>query len=102
MRKMYITREGSFNPYLLLRIKDGDEKREFKEPCELKSQKYTAEEERRIASCNSILIKNFQSEMDEEETEYFINPTPTDPPTNDELQELAGFSVEKKITYKTE
>jgi len=90
----------SYAPYMLLRIKDGDDRLEFKEEVQLPASKYTSAEIRRIDACNMLLLKNGQSAMKDDETEFFIHPIVAKQPSPEDLQKLSGFSVEKKITYK--
>ncbi len=102
MRKISITPgcdPVTFEPHVTLRIKDKHAKLEFKVSIVAGQSKYSAEEQRKIDACNSMLIKNGQDEMSEEETEYFNNPMPVKQPTPEELQTLSGFKVEKTITY---
>jgi len=65
----------------------------------LRERKYTAAQRELIALVNGILTENEQDFLTEEEIEFLLRPISTEEPTEEEIQALAGFKVEKKIIY---
>jgi hypothetical protein len=68
--------------------------------------KYTAEEQRRIDHCNSVLSKHDMPPLTEEEADFMLDPNGAkkrlaelEEAMNDpeKLQALSGFKVEKRI-----
>ena len=51
--------------------------------------------------CNRVLKEHNMSEMSEEEVKCMLTPVlnATDKLSSEEFQQLAGFTVEKTITY---
>ena len=67
------------------------------------SGKYTPEQRAKIDQVNALLTAKDHPPLTEEECDWMLVPTShktqTTDPAEDELQRLAGFKVEKKITY---
>jgi len=62
-------------------------------------EKYTPEQSVMIGRVNATFIKNGQDMLTEDEINYLIRKPEVDEPTEQDLQKLAGFTVEKKIIY---
>lgn len=66
--------------------------------------KYTTEQLQQIEICNAALRETGHAEMTEQEIEYMLDPIGTSAlaakiTSTAELQQLAGFKVEKTIVY---
>ena len=65
--------------------------------------KYTPEQRAKIDQTNALLLAKGYLPLTDEEADWMLVPTShktqTTDPAEDELQRLAGFKVEKKITY---
>jgi hypothetical protein len=81
-------------------VKEGTELKEFKgEKTNQWIYRYTAEQIRTILEVNSVLEKNNQPLMTDEEIEHLLYPFGKETKIDTEdLQHLAGFRVEKTIT----
>lgn len=99
--------EKSFTPFLTIKMRGEDGKVSILFREEMSKQvdnKYTPEQQAKINQVNQLLGMNGEPPMTEEECDYMFDPqgaktymeTDLD---EEELQRLAGFKVEKKITY---
>jgi hypothetical protein len=61
--------------------------------------KYTPEQVVLIGQVNNTLLKNGKELLSEDEITYLILEPDVEEPTEQDLQKLAGFTVEKKIIY---
>lgn len=101
MRKINvaITFDSEFKPTKHLHIKE-DEKLTHYEGT-FATDRFHPQERLSIIQVNEILVKEGQPPLTEEEEDWFINPTAiSKDPSPEELQELSGFTVEKKIIYQ--
>ena len=97
----------TYAPYLIIKMRDedGTVTELFKEEITQETDnKYTPEQQAKINQVNMLLGMNGQSPMTEEECDFMIDPHSYKAYMNAELEEeklqrLAGFKVEKKITY---
>lgn len=109
MRKILYTigtDDDSFAPFLLIKMRDedGTVTELFKEEFVIKDTKYTAEQQAKINQVNSLLSMNGSQPLTEEECDWMLDPNSFKAYMDaeieeDKLQRLAGFKVEKKITY---
>ena len=109
MRKVLYTigiDKETFTPFLLIKLRDedGTVTELFKEEFVAKDTKYTAEQQAKINQVNTLLGINGKSPMTEEECDWMLDPNAYKAYMDaeiqeDELQRLAGFKVERKITY---
>jgi len=110
MRKIVYSIEfdkENFSSFLNIKMKDKDGKVSvlFREEMSRKpDSKYTPEQQAKINQVNQILSMNGDSPMTEEECDYMLDPNGykaymESKLAEEELQRLAGFKVEKKITY---
>jgi hypothetical protein len=60
---------------------------------------YNPAQRLRINQCNEILSTNNEPVLTKEEENYFLFPLGNKKTSTEELQALAGFSVDKKISY---
>lgn len=107
MRKVICTLSfdtEKFEPYQIIKVRDenGVITELLRE--EIPIEKYTLAELRKIDQCNAALRNHSMTEMTEEEIEFMLHPTggtksEDEKVTEDELQRLAGFKVEKTVTY---
>lgn len=98
--KLAITHDdNTFQPIRNCYVKDGDNTETYSAPVPL--EHFLKAELLTIFYCNQLLVDNNQPKMTAEEEEFLIHPMgQAKTPTPEELQELSGFKVEKKITYK--
>jgi len=99
---------SGFDPYLIITMKDesGSNTVLLKtkmEPDNSVKSKYSLTEQKRIDRINQLLMERGFATMTEPESDFLIDPNglrwnKIDTNTED-LQRLAGFTVEKKITY---
>ena len=95
----------TFEPDLLLIVKDQNgnliDKIKVGPITPYKKCNYTSEELHKIEMCNRVLKEHNMSEMSEEEVKCILTPVlnATDELSSEEFQQLAGFTVEKTITY---
>lgn len=105
MRKIYYASErdaATFEPKLKIFVKEENGEK-IQLEIKLPETKYTAEQRETIAQVNAAFDEHSMQNMTEEEIEYMLKLLPggEEPPdpTDEELQYLAGFKVEKKIIY---
>jgi hypothetical protein len=100
--------EKSFTPFLTIKMRGEDGKVSVLFREEMSKQvdsKYTPEQQAKINQVNQILSMNGEPPITEEECDYMVGPLGADKAyigsdlDEEELQRLAGFKVEKKITY---
>jgi hypothetical protein len=103
----------TFQPYakVVQKIADGRIVVLSNEPLENAVSKYTLEEQSKIDFCNKVLVNNGQEHLVEDEIEFMLDPSGIaqrldslakemeDPEV---LQRMAGFSVEKTVSYNKE
>ena len=91
--------EATFQPTLTIKMNnDGVSSELFAGKLEVGN--YTAEETAKINLYNKALIDNDLPLMTVEEEEWAVGKHLKKPdPTTEELERLAGYKVEKKITY---
>jgi hypothetical protein len=103
----------TFQPYakVIQKTADGEIIVLFNEPLENAVSKYTLEEQSKIDFCNKVLVNNGQEHLVEDEIEFMLDPSGIaqrldslakgmeDPEV---LQRMAGFSVEKTVSYTKE
>lgn len=107
MRKILIQRTvdiESFIPSIQVIMKDENGKNSIISSVSYKRTKYTAEQQNNIDFCNNALREKGLAEMTEQEIEYMLDPMGFSAieakiTTTEELQQLAGFKVEKTIVY---
>ena len=98
----------SYIPHSLVVLKkdDGTSVELERTPLESVESKYTAEEQKRINHCNSVLAKHDMPPLTEEEADFMLDPNGAkkrlaelEEAMNDpeKLQALSGFRVEKRI-----
>lgn len=114
MRKIFQTidfNKTSFQPEMVVRIKNDDGTVTELERIALEAtadwtSKYTAQQRERINACNTVLYKHGMDPMNEEESDFMLDPNgwqhrlealekEMEDPVK--LQELSGFRVEKTI-----
>lgn len=108
MRKIiyrHVLNHRTFQPILTINLKteDGNVTELLKAELEITSR-YSEEELRKINLCNKLLIEKGMPTMTDDEINYMLDPmglkTLNDENIKDyELQRLAGFKIEKTITY---
>lgn len=97
---------STFEPVTVIKMRDEDGtvivllKENFNS---LVDGKYTPEQRAKIDQTNALLLAKGHRPLTEEECDWMLVPsshrTQTEDPAEEELQRLAGFKVEKKITY---
>ena len=98
-----VTDSSTFDRFINVKINDNGKKIECKPHKVDKSKKYrSAEDILKIQQCNEILEVNNEPLLTEEEADWMLDPIAI-PNTADpeDLQKLAGFTVEKEIKYET-
>lgn len=96
-----------FSPFLIIKMKDEDGTVSVLFREEMVSDidsKYTPEQQAKINQVNQLLGMNGNPSMTEEECDWMLDPNAYKAYMESKLEEealqrLAGFKVEKKITY---
>lgn len=110
MRKVLYTmgfNDKTFVPYVVIKMRDEDGvvTELFKEDVTVDhNNKYTPEQQAKINQVNGLLSMNGEHPMTEEECDWMLDPNAykaymEEKLEDEQLQRLAGFKVEKKITY---
>lgn len=92
-----IINDKTFTPTLI--VLENKKKQEYELLTENDYSDFTSAQQLKIFDFNETLISNNQNVVTIEEAEHYFYPLGRKEPTVEELQRLAGFSVEKKITY---
>ena len=96
----------TYSPYLVIKLRDeeGNINVLFREEFRTTDSKYTPEQQAKINQINNLLEMNGGHPLSEDEADWMLDPAHFKAYLNEkldeeELQRLAGFKVEKKITY---
>ena len=110
MRKVTYTIEfnnETFVPYLVIKMlgENGKITELFREEITAQlNSKYTPEQQAKINQVNNVMIATGNGVLTEEECDWMLDPNSfkaymEEDLEEEKLQRLAGFKVEKKITY---
>ena len=110
MRKVTYTIEfnnETFVPYIVIKMlgEDGKVTELFREEITAQlNSKYTPEQQAKINQVNNVMIATGNGVLTEEECDWMLDPNSfkaymEEDLEEEKLQRLAGFKVEKKITY---
>ena len=110
MRKVTYTIEfnnETFVPHLVIKMlnEDGQVTELFREEITAQlNSKYTPEQQAKINQVNNVMLATGNGVLTEEECDWMLDPNSfrahmEEKLDDEQLQRLAGFKVEKKITY---